>query len=46
MKIPNDMSRRTLLRGAALGTIALASGVEKAFGQTGIETSEHRLHHG
>ena len=33
MKIPNDMSRRTLLRGAALGSIALAVGVDKAFGQ-------------
>ena len=33
MKIPNDMTRRTLLRGAALGTIALAVGVENAFGQ-------------
>ena len=32
MKIPNDMSRRTLLRGAALGSIALAVGVDKAFG--------------
>jgi len=33
MKIPDDMSRRTLLRGAALGSIALAVGVDKAFGQ-------------
>jgi arylsulfatase A-like enzyme len=33
MKIPNDMSRRTLLRGAALGTIALAVGVDHALGQ-------------
>src|ERR1700674_3619283 len=33
MKIPNDMNRRTLLRGAALGSIALAVGVDKAFGQ-------------
>jgi len=33
VKIPNDMSRRTLLRGAALGSIALAVGVDKAFGQ-------------
>jgi arylsulfatase A-like enzyme len=33
MKIPNDMSRRTLLRGTALGSIALAVGVDKAFGQ-------------
>src|ERR1700732_2398136 len=35
MKILNDMSRRTLLRGAALGSIALAVGVDKAFGQQG-----------
>ena len=33
MKIPNDMTRRTLLRSAALGTIALAVGVDNAFGQ-------------
>jgi arylsulfatase A-like enzyme len=33
MKIPNDMSRRTLLRGAALGSIGLAVGLDKAFGQ-------------
>ena len=33
MKIPNDMSRRTLLRGAALVSIALAVGVDKVFGQ-------------
>ena len=46
MKIPNDMSRRTLLRGAALGSIALAVGVDKAFGQLVIGTSEHRLHNG
>src|SRR3984885_4398889 len=33
MRIPNDMTRRTLLRSAALGTIALAVGVDNAFGQ-------------
>jgi arylsulfatase A-like enzyme len=33
MKIPSDMSRRTLLRSAALGTIALAVGVDNAFAQ-------------
>ncbi len=33
MEIPNDMNRRMLLRGAALGSIALAVGVDKAFGQ-------------
>jgi arylsulfatase A-like enzyme len=30
----HDMTRRTLLRGATFGTIALASGIEKLFGQT------------
>jgi arylsulfatase A-like enzyme len=30
----NDVTRRTLLRCAALGTVALASGVENIFGQT------------
>src|ERR1700723_3427376 len=34
MRIPNDMTRRTLLRSAALGTIALAVGVDNAFGQS------------
>jgi arylsulfatase A-like enzyme len=29
----NEISRRTLLRGAALGTLALASGVDRVFGQ-------------
>ncbi|MBZ5558179.1 MAG: sulfatase-like hydrolase/transferase [Acidobacteriia bacterium] len=29
----NDISRRTLLRGAALGTLALASGIDDVFGQ-------------
>ena len=33
MEIPNDVTRRTLLRGAALGTIALASRVDHALGQ-------------
>ena len=33
MKIPNDVTRRTLLRSAALGTVALASGVDNVFGQ-------------
>src|SRR5580704_17610296 len=33
MKISNDMNRRTLLRGAALGTIALAVGADTVFGQ-------------
>jgi arylsulfatase A-like enzyme len=33
MKIPNDMTRRALLRSAALGTIALAVGLSNAFGQ-------------
>jgi arylsulfatase A-like enzyme len=33
VKIPTDMTRRTLLRSAALGTIALAVGVDNAFGQ-------------
>src|SRR5712692_4287216 len=30
----NDVSRRTLLRGAALGTLALASRIDDVFGQT------------
>ena len=34
MGIPNEMTRRTLLRSAALGTIAFASGIDNAFGQT------------
>jgi arylsulfatase A-like enzyme len=33
MGIPNDVTRRTLLRSAAFGTIALASGIDNAFGQ-------------
>ena len=33
MKIPNDVTRRGLLRSAALGTVALASGVDNVFGQ-------------
>ncbi len=33
MKILDDVTRRNLLRGAALGTVALASGVDQAFGQ-------------
>src|ERR1035438_760133 len=33
MENPNDVTRRTLLRSAALGTIALASSVDNAFGQ-------------
>ena len=33
MKIPNSVTRRRLLRSAALGTVALASGVDKVFGQ-------------
>jgi arylsulfatase A-like enzyme len=38
MKIPNDISRRTLLRSAALGTIALAVGVDHTFGRKVSET--------
>ena len=30
----NDVTRRTLLRRAALGTLALASGIDNVFGQT------------
>jgi Sulfatase len=30
----HDLTRRTLLRNAALGAFALASGIENAFGQT------------
>jgi arylsulfatase A-like enzyme len=30
---PNDISRRALLRGAALGTLALASGIDEVFAQ-------------
>jgi arylsulfatase A-like enzyme len=30
----NDLTRRTLLRGAAMGTLALASGIDDVFGQT------------
>ena len=30
----NDVTRRTLLRRAALGTLALASGIENVLGQT------------
>ena len=33
MEIPNDVTRRRLLRSAALGTVALASGVDSVFGQ-------------
>ena len=33
MEIPNEVTRRTLLRSAALGTVALASGVDNVFGQ-------------
>lgn len=33
MGIPGDVTRRTLLRTAALGTVALASGVDSVFGQ-------------
>jgi arylsulfatase A-like enzyme len=33
MEIPNDVTRRTLLRSAAVGTVALASGVDNVFGQ-------------
>lgn len=33
MVLAHDVTRRTLLRGAALGTIALASGMEKLSGQ-------------
>ena len=33
MKIPNDVSRRRLLRSAGLGTVALATGVDNVFGQ-------------
>jgi arylsulfatase A-like enzyme len=33
MQNPNDVTRRTLLRSAALGTIALASSADNAFGQ-------------
>jgi arylsulfatase A-like enzyme len=33
MEIPNAMTRRTLLRNAALGTIAFAIGVDDVFGQ-------------
>ena len=33
MKIPNDVTRRRLLRNAALGTAALASGVDNVFAQ-------------
>jgi arylsulfatase A-like enzyme len=34
MRSPNDVTRRTVLRSAAIGTIALASGMDSAFGQT------------
>jgi arylsulfatase A-like enzyme len=34
MLITNNVTRRTLLRNAALGTLALASGIESVFGQT------------
>src|ERR1700691_4359698 len=33
MEIPNEVTRRRLLRSAALGTVALASGVDNLFGQ-------------
>jgi len=33
MEIPGDVTRRTLLRNATLGTVALASGVDNVFGQ-------------
>ena len=34
MPYAQDVTRRTLLRGTALGSIALASGVENVFGQS------------
>jgi arylsulfatase A-like enzyme len=34
MRCADDVTRRTLLRSAALGTIALASGIDNLFGQT------------
>src|SRR6202030_2404194 len=34
MRSADDVTRRTLLRSAALGTIALASGIDTIFGQT------------
>src|ERR1700730_8001411 len=33
MELPSDVTRRTLLRGAAFGTITLASGIDSVFGQ-------------
>src|ERR1700681_4474906 len=33
MEIPNEVTRRRLLRSAALGAVALASGVDNVFGQ-------------
>ena len=34
MPSAHDVNRRTLLRGAALGTVALAAGIDHVFGQT------------
>jgi arylsulfatase A-like enzyme len=34
MRHANDVTRRTMLRCAALGTVALASGIKRSFGQT------------
>jgi arylsulfatase A-like enzyme len=34
MEIPSDVTRRTLLRSAAFGTVALASGVDHVFAQS------------
>ncbi len=36
MKIPDEVTRRELLRSAALGTVALASGVDNAIGQRAL----------
>jgi hypothetical protein len=37
MPYAHDVTRRTLLRSAALGSIALASGTEHVFGQTALK---------
>ena len=41
-----NVTRRSVLRGAALGMAALAAGVDPLFCGAGVEASQHCLHHG
>ena len=38
MEIPNDVTRRRILRSTALGTLVLASGIDNVFGQRAAES--------